>query len=57
MAAIERLEYLFISMFEEKTDEADVGYMRKLVKPADLRTMMSAMLAQKLQAKYMPDKH
>ena len=37
---------------EEKTDEADVGYMRKLVKPADLRIMMGAMLAQKLQAKY-----
>lgn len=37
---------------EEKTDAADVGYMRKLVKPAALRAMMSAMLAQKLQAKY-----
>ncbi|GAA5135064.1 hybrid sensor histidine kinase/response regulator [Thalassotalea piscium] len=36
----------------EKTDAADVGYMRKLVKPAALRAMMGAMLAQKLQAKY-----
>lgn len=38
---------------EEKTTNADVGYMRKLVKPAALRSMMSAMLAKKLQDKYL----
>jgi CheY-like chemotaxis protein/two-component sensor histidine kinase len=37
---------------EEKTKSYDVGYMRKLVKPAALRAMMSAMLAKKLQADY-----
>jgi len=37
---------------EEKTQAADVGYMRKLVKPAALRAMMSAMLAKTLQDKY-----
>jgi len=37
---------------EEKTRTADVGYMRKLVKPAALRAMMSALLAKKLQEKY-----
>lgn len=38
---------------EQKTQQADVGYMRKMVKPAALRAMMSAMLAKKLQDKYM----
>ncbi len=37
---------------EEKAKSYDVGYMRKLVKPAALRAMMSAMLAKKLQADY-----
>ncbi len=37
---------------EEKAKSDDVGYMRKLVKPAALRAMMSAMLAKKLQADY-----
>ncbi|MGL1957658.1 MAG: hybrid sensor histidine kinase/response regulator [Colwellia sp.] len=37
---------------EEKTNNADVGFMRKLVKPAALRAMMSAKLAKKLQADY-----
>ncbi|MDG1753145.1 MAG: PAS-domain containing protein [Thalassotalea sp.] len=37
---------------EEKTKAANVGYMRKLVKPASLRAMMSALLAKKLQDKY-----
>jgi len=37
---------------EEKALAADVGFMRKLVKPAALRAMMSAKLAQKLQADY-----
>ena len=34
---------------EKKAQDADVGFMRKLVKPAALRAMMSAKLAQKLQ--------
>lgn len=38
---------------EFKTQQADVGYMRKMVKPAALRAMMSAMLAKKLQDKYL----
>ncbi|WP_286234042.1 hybrid sensor histidine kinase/response regulator [Thalassotalea sediminis] len=38
---------------EEKTQAADVGYMRKLVKPAALRAMMSAMLSKRLQDKYL----
>ena len=37
---------------EDKARSLDVGYMRKLVKPAALRAMMSAMLAKKLQADY-----
>ncbi|WP_448565810.1 hybrid sensor histidine kinase/response regulator [Thalassotalea ganghwensis] len=37
---------------EEKTEQADVGYMKKLVKPAALRAMMGAMLAQTLKARY-----
>jgi len=40
------------SGIEEKAANADVGFMRKLVKPAALRAMMSAKLAQKLQADY-----
>ena len=34
---------------EKKAKDADVGFMRKLVKPAALRSMISAKLAQKLQ--------
>jgi CheY-like chemotaxis protein len=34
---------------ESKAKNADVGFIRKLVKPASLRAMMSAKLAQKLQ--------
>ena len=37
---------------EDKAKNADVGFMRKLVKPAALRAMMSAKLAQKLQVDY-----
>ena len=37
---------------EDKTKAANVGYMRKLVKPASLRAMMSSLLAKKLQDKY-----
>jgi len=37
---------------EEKAHNADIGFMRKLVKPAALRAMMSAKLAKKLQADY-----
>ncbi|OUR59501.1 hypothetical protein A9Q74_17910, partial [Colwellia sp. 39_35_sub15_T18] len=37
---------------EDKALAADVGFMRKLVKPAALRAMMSAKLAQKLQIDY-----
>ena len=40
------------SDIEEKTHKADVGFMRKLVKPAALRAMMSALLAKKLQDNY-----
>ncbi len=38
---------------EEKTKNQDVGFMKKLVKPAALRAMMSAKLAQKLSADYL----
>jgi CheY-like chemotaxis protein len=38
---------------ESKAKEADVGFMKKLVKPASLRAMMSAMLAKKLTANYL----
>jgi hypothetical protein len=41
------------SDLEEKTLAADIGFMRKLIKPAALRAMMSAMLTKKLQAKYL----
>lgn len=41
------------SDLEEKALAADIGFMRKLVKPAALRAMMSAMLTKKLQAKYL----
>ena len=37
---------------EEKAKKDDVGFMRKLVKPAALRAMISAKLAQKLQSDY-----
>lgn len=37
---------------ESKTKAANVGYMRKLVKPASLRAMMSSLLAKQLQDKY-----
>jgi CheY-like chemotaxis protein/anti-sigma regulatory factor (Ser/Thr protein kinase) len=37
---------------EDKAKHADVGFIRKLVKPASLRAMMSAKLAQKLQKDY-----
>jgi len=40
------------SGIEEKAANADVGFMRKLVKPAVLRAMISAKLAQKLQVDY-----
>ncbi|WP_068547751.1 PAS-domain containing protein [Thalassotalea crassostreae] len=42
------------SNMEEKTEKADVGYMRKMVKPAALRAMMSAKLATSLQQNYLP---
>jgi len=38
---------------DEKTAKADVGFMRKLVKPAALRAMMSAKLAKNLQDNYL----
>jgi Na+/proline symporter/signal transduction histidine kinase len=38
---------------EDKTQRANVGFMRKLVKPAALRAMMSAMLAKRLQDNYL----
>ncbi len=38
---------------EAKARSFDVGFMRKLVKPAALRAMMSAMLAKKLSADYL----
>jgi len=41
------------SDIEEKTQRANVGFMRKLVKPAALRAMMSAMLAKRLQDNYL----
>ncbi len=41
------------SDLEEKTLAADIGFMRKLIKPAELRAMMSSMLTKKLQAKYL----
>ncbi|MBO9490332.1 PAS-domain containing protein [Endozoicomonas sp. G2_1] len=37
---------------EQKAQQADVGFMRKLVKPAGLRALISAMLTKKLQANY-----
>jgi Na+/proline symporter/signal transduction histidine kinase/CheY-like chemotaxis protein len=40
------------SDIEERTHKANMGFMRKLVKPAALRAMMSAMLAKKLQDNY-----
>jgi len=41
------------SDIEEKTQRVNVGFMRKLVKPAALRAMMSAMLAKRLQDNYL----
>ncbi|PCI61525.1 MAG: hybrid sensor histidine kinase/response regulator [Gammaproteobacteria bacterium] len=41
------------SDIEGKTQRANVGFMRKLVKPAALRAMMSAMLAKHLQDNYL----
>ena len=41
------------SDLEDKTLAADIGFMRKLIKPAALRAMMSSMLTKKLQAKYL----
>lgn len=38
---------------EEKTAKANVGFMRKMVKPAALRAMISAMLAKSLKANYL----
>lgn len=37
---------------DKKAADADVGFMRKLVKPAALRAMMSAMLAKRLHENY-----
>jgi Na+/proline symporter/signal transduction histidine kinase/CheY-like chemotaxis protein len=37
---------------EQKAKNADVGFMRKLVKPAALRAMMSAKLAESLQSHF-----
>lgn len=36
-----------------KAADADVGFMRKIVKPAGLRAMMSAKLAKRLQDNYL----
>ena len=36
----------------EKTAAADIGYMRKMVKPAALRAMISAKLSDKLHRQY-----
>jgi len=41
------------SDIEERSRLANMGFMRKLVKPAALRAMMSAMLAKKLQDNYL----
>jgi Na+/proline symporter/signal transduction histidine kinase len=38
---------------EEKALVADIGFMRKLIKPAALRAMMSSMLTKKMQEKYL----
>jgi Na+/proline symporter/CheY-like chemotaxis protein len=40
------------SNLEEKALVADIGFMRKLIKPATLRAMMSSMLTKKMQEKY-----
>ncbi|MEW6983772.1 PAS-domain containing protein [Colwelliaceae bacterium 6471] len=37
---------------ESKAHNLEVGFMRKMVKPASLRAMMSAMLTKQLQVKY-----
>jgi len=41
------------SNLEEKALVADIGFMRKLIKPAALRAMMSSMLTKKMQEKYL----
>ncbi|MBA6340124.1 PAS-domain containing protein [Colwellia sp. MB02u-10] len=41
------------SNLEEKALAADIGFMRKLIKPAALRAMMSSMLTKKMQEKYL----
>jgi len=41
------------SAIEEKAKRQEVGFMRKLVKPAALRAMMSAKIANKLQRNYL----
>jgi Na+/proline symporter/signal transduction histidine kinase/CheY-like chemotaxis protein len=38
---------------EEKALVADISFMRKLIKPAALRAMMSSMLTKKMQEKYL----
>ena len=38
---------------EQKAADADMAYMRKMVKPAALRALISAQLTKKLQSKYM----
>lgn len=40
------------SNLEEKALIADISFMRKLIKPAALRAMMSSMLTKKMQEKY-----
>ncbi|WP_448212495.1 hybrid sensor histidine kinase/response regulator [Colwellia sp. MEBiC06753] len=40
----------------EKANAADMGYMRKMVKPAALRAMISAKLAEKLHRRYVAAK-
>ncbi|GLX78627.1 two-component sensor [Thalassotalea insulae] len=43
------------SDIEDKTKAADVGYLRKMVKPASLRAMISAKLADKLHRCFIGD--
>ena len=38
---------------EQKTADADVAYMRKMVKPAALRALINAQLKKKLESKYL----
>ena len=39
----------------QKAEIADMGYMRKMVKPAALRAMISAQLTKKLHSKYIAE--